>query len=89
MFTYLFNGFLRRVFSLLRADGLYIIYGSGLKVWVLLVQDTFRLPPVISVVVSIYLITSTTVPQIPILGLRPEFGTRFAPSVHNDLCSKN
>ena len=88
MFTYLFDGFLRRVFSLLRADGLYIIYSSGLKIWVLLVQDTFRLPPVISAVVSIYLITSTTVPQIPVLVLRPEFSARFSPSVHDDLCSK-
>ena len=26
-----FDGFLWRVFSLLRAGGLYIIYGSGLK----------------------------------------------------------
>ena len=66
-----------------------MLYHSGLKVWVPLVQDTFRLPPVISVVVSIYLITSTTVPQIPVLVLRPEFGTRIAPSVHDDLCSKN
>ena len=41
-------------------------YRSGLKVWVLHVQDTFRPPPVISVVVSIYLIISTTVPQIPV-----------------------
>ena len=88
MFTYLFDGFLRRVFSLLRADVLYIIYSSGLKVWVLLVQNTFRLPPVISVVVSVYLITSTTVLQIPVLVLRPEFGARFAPSVHDDLCSQ-
>ena len=78
-----FDGFLRRVFSLLRADGLPIIYGSGLKVWFPLVQDTFCLLPVISAVVSVYLITSTTVPQIPVLVLRPEFGTRFAP-----ICSR-
>ena len=44
--------FLRRVFSLLRAGGLYIIYSSGLKVWVLHVQDSFRLPPVILAVVQ-------------------------------------
>ena len=44
MFTYLFDGFLLRVFSLLQADRLYIIYSSGWKVWVLVVQDTFRLP---------------------------------------------
>ena len=89
MFTYLFDGFLRRVFSLLRADGLYIIYISGLKVWVLLVQDTLRLLPVISAVVSIYLITSTTVMQIPVLVLRSEFGARFAPSVHDDISLQN
>ena len=41
-------------YFLLRADGLYIIYSSGLKVWVPLLKDTFRLPhPVISAVVSI------------------------------------
>ena len=51
----------------------------------LLVQDTFRLPPVISAVVSRYLITSTTVPQIPVLELHPEFGIR---SIHRDLCPK-
>ena len=56
---------------------------------VLLVQDSFRLPPVISAVVSIYLITSTTVPQIPVLVLRPEFGARFAPSVHDDISLQN
>ena len=88
MFTYLFSRFLRRVFSLLWADGLYFIYSSGLKVWILLVQDTFHLLPVISAVVSIYLITSTTVPQILVLVLRPEFGARFAPSIHDDLCYK-
>ena len=88
MFTYLFDRFLRRVFSLLRADGILYIRSSGMKVWVPLVQDTFQLPPVISAVVSIYLITSTTVPEIPVLVLRPEFGARFAPSVHDDLCSK-
>ena len=88
MFIHLFDGFLRRVFSLLRADGLYIIYSSGLKVWVPLVRDTSRLPPVISAVVSIY-ITSTTVPQIPVLVLRPEFGARFAPSVHDDISLQN
>ena len=65
MFTYLFNRFLRRVFSLLRADRILYICSSGLKIWVLLVQDTFHLPPVILAVVSIYLITLTTVPQIP------------------------
>ena len=42
-----------------------------------------------SAVVSIYLITSTTVPQIPILVLRPELGTRFAPSVHDDISLQN
>ena len=89
MFTYLFGRFLPRVFSLLRVGGLYIIYSSGLKVWVLLVQDTFRLPTVISAVVSIYLITSITVPQIPVLVLRPEFGARFAPSVHDDISLQN
>ena len=61
-------------------------YRSGLKVWVPLVQDTFRLPPVISVVVSIYLIISTTVPQIPVLMLHPEFCMR---SIHHDHCPKN
>ena len=50
-----------------------MLYRSGLKVWVPLVQDTFRLPPVISAIVSIYLITLTTVPQIPVLMLHPEF----------------
>ena len=82
------DGFLRRVFSLLRAGGLYIMYSSGLKVLVL-VQDTFRLPPVISAVVSRYFITSTTVPQIPVLVLCSEFGTRFAPSVHDDISLLN
>ena len=67
---------------------IYVIFSSGLKAWFLLVQDTFRLLPVISAVVSIYLITSTTVPQVPVLVLRPEFGTRIAPSVHDNLCSK-
>ena len=44
MFTYLFDGFLRRVFSLLRAGGILYIYikSSGLKTSVLLVQDFFR-----------------------------------------------
>ena len=42
MFTYL-NGFLWRIFSLLRADRLYGIFSSGLKIWVLLlVQDSSR-----------------------------------------------
>ena len=54
-----------------------------------LVQDTFCLLPVISAVVSIYLITSTTVPQIPVLVLRLEFGARFAPSVHDDISLQN
>ena len=37
------DGFLWRIFSLLRADGLYVIFSSGLKVRVLpLVQDSFR-----------------------------------------------
>ena len=37
------DGFLWRIFSLLRADGLYVIFSSGLKVWLLLlVQDSFR-----------------------------------------------
>ena len=35
--------------------------------------------------VSIYLIISTTVPQIPVLMLHPEFGMR---SIHHDLCPK-
>ena len=61
-------------------------FRSGLKVWVFpLVQDTFRPPPVISAVVSIYLIISTTVPQIPVLMHHPEFGMR---SIHHDLCPK-
>ena len=38
------DGFLWRIFPLLRANRLYIIFCSGLKVWLLLVQDTFRLP---------------------------------------------
>ena len=43
MFTYLFCRFLWRVFSLLRADELYVIFSSGLKVWVLLlVQVSFH-----------------------------------------------
>ena len=54
-----------------------------------LVQDTFRLLPVISAVVSIYLITSTTIPQIPVLVPRPEFCARFAPSVHDDISLQN
>ena len=42
MFTYL-DGFLWRIFSLLQANGLYVIFSSGLKVWLLLlVQDSFR-----------------------------------------------
>ena len=66
------------------------IYCSGLKAYGLLVPDSISLPlPVISAVVSIYLITSTTVPQIPVLLLRPEFGTRFAPSVHDDISLQN
>ena len=81
MFTYLFNGFFWRVFSVLRADGLE---GMGSSC-----PRYFPSSPVILVVVSIYLITSTTVPQIPVLVLHPEFGARFAPSVHDDLCSKN
>ena len=62
MFTYLFDRFLRRVFSLLRADGLYFIYISGLKVWVLLlVQDSFRfLYPVF----RLHLFTTTSVPKL-------------------------
>ena len=37
------DGFLWRTFALLRADGLYVIFSSGLKVWLLLlVQDSFR-----------------------------------------------
>ena len=63
----------------------FVIFSSGLKVWLLLVQDTFRLPPVISAVVSRYLITPTTVPQILVLVLHPEFGIR---SIHRDLCPK-
>ena len=41
-YTYLFDWVLRKVFSLLRAEGLYVIFSSGLKVWVLLlVLDYF------------------------------------------------
>ena len=77
MFTYLFDGFLLRVFSLLRASGvLYIAWLEG--VGHLLVQDSFRFSLGISAAVSIYLITSTTVLKIPVLLLRPEFDTRFA-----------
>ena len=36
------DGFMWRKFSLIRADGLYVIFSSGLKVWLLLVQDSFR-----------------------------------------------
>ncbi len=79
------DGFLWRIFPLLRANRLYVIFSSSLKVWLLLVQDTFRLPPVISAVVTRYLITLTTVPQIPVLVLHPEFGIR---SIHRDLCPK-
>ena len=49
----------------------------------------FRFTPVISAAVSKYLITSTTGLKIPVLLLRPEFGTRFAPSVHDDICLQN
>ena len=87
-FTYLYDDFpLKNIFFFFYGltEFIYVIFSSGLKVWVLLVQHTFRLPPVISAVVSIYLITSTTVSQIPVLMLRPEFGTRIAPSVHDDL----
>ena len=85
-FTYLYDDFpLESIFLFLRVDGIYFIFSSGLKVWVLLVQNTFRPPPVISAVVSIYLIISTTVPQIPVLMLHPEFGIR---SIHHDLCPK-
>ena len=77
--------FLWRIFSFFYGLTEFMLYRSGLKVWLLLVQDTFRLPPVISAVVSIYLITSTTVPQIPVLILHPEFGLR---SIHHDLCPK-
>ena len=84
-----FDGFLRRVFSLLRAGGLYIMYSSGLKVSVLLVQDTFRLPPGDFGGSFNIFITSTTVPQIAVLVLHPEFGTRFAPSVHDNISLLN
>ena len=83
-----FDGFLRRVFSLLRASG-FFIYIFGLKASVLLVQDSFRFSPVISAAVSIYLITLTTVLKIPVLVFRPEFGTRFVPSVHDDISLQN
>ena len=90
MFTYLFDGFHRRVFSLLRAGGILYIYIA--LSW----RHRSTCPrffsfssPVISAVVSVYLITSTTVPQIPVLVLRPEFGTRFAPSVHDDISLRN
>ena len=37
------DGFLWRIFSLLRAEVLSVIFSSGLKVWLLfLVQDSFR-----------------------------------------------
>ena len=35
------DGFLWRIFPLLRADRLYLIFSSGLKVWLLRVQDIF------------------------------------------------
>ena len=85
VYLYLSDGFLWRIFPLLWANGLYVIFSFGLKVWLPLVQDTFRLPPVISAVVSRYLITSTTVPQIPVLVLHSEFGIR---SIHRELCPK-
>ena len=61
--------------------GFIYAYRSGLKVWVLLIQDTFRPPPVISAAVSIYLIISTTVPQIPVLMLHAEFGMTSVPKL--------
>ena len=38
-----FDGFLWRIFLLLRADRLYFIFSSGLKAWLLRVRDIFRL----------------------------------------------
>ena len=38
------NGFLWRIFPLLRANRLYVLFSPGLKVWLLFVQDTFCLP---------------------------------------------
>ena len=85
-FTYLYDDFpLENIFLFYGLTEFIYAYRSGLKVWVLLVQDTFCPPPVISAVVSIYLIISTTVPKIPVLMLHPEFGIR---SIHHDLCPK-
>ena len=38
-----FDGFLWRIFLLLWADRLYLIFNSGLKAWLLRVRDIFRL----------------------------------------------
>ena len=37
------DGFLWRIFLLLRADRLYLIFNTGLKNWLLRVRDSFRL----------------------------------------------
>ena len=85
-FTYLYDDFpLENIFFFYGLTEFIYAYRSGLKVWVLLSKILSRLPPVISAVVSIYLIISTTVPQIPVLMLHPEFGMR---SIHRDLCPK-
>ena len=39
-----FDGFLWRIFPLLQANRLDVLFSPGLKVWLLLVQDTFHLP---------------------------------------------
>ena len=89
MFTYPFDRFLQSVFSLLRAGKFYIYIAMAWRHRVFLSKILSIFPPVISAVVSIYLITSTTVPQIPFLVLRPEFGARFAPFVHDDISLQN
>ena len=75
MFSELFDGFLLRVFSLLRASG--ILYSSACM-RLSSCPRAFRFSPGISSAVSIYLITSTTVLKIPVQLLRQESGTSFA-----------
>ena len=60
-----FDGFPWRIFPLLRANRLYVIFSTGLKKWLLLVRATFRLPlPGVLALAAPHLFTTISVQRL-------------------------
>ena len=89
MFTYLLTGSFGEYFLFYGLAGFILYIALAWRYGFHLSKILSVFPPVILVVVSIYLIISATVPKIPVLVLRPEFGTKFAPYFYDDISLQN